>query len=101
LVNKNVCSSRQGAVAGGFLPGEPTDGEGMVQPSIEANEIVTIRLHRLHFNSIPSCCNLAINWPHSQRASCSAASRRASGFAVMCVPVRIAVELLIEIENDY
>lgn len=50
--------------------GWPVDGEGG-QPSIDVKGIVTMRLQRLHFNSIPAVRSLAISWPHSHRASFS------------------------------
>ena len=58
--------------------------------------MTTMRLHRLHFNSIPCPRTLAINCPHSQRVSWFGVVSAADDFveAIMPNPVN-------EIENDY
>jgi hypothetical protein len=51
-----------------FLHRAFRDGDA-VQPSIAWNGMITMRLHRLHFNSRALLLTFAINWPHSQRVS--------------------------------
>lgn len=72
-------------------------GDNPVHPSMAANGIMTIRLHRLHFNSRPAPFTLAMSWPHSQRVSSFGTRSRDVVF------VAIIVEKMIvnEIENDY
>jgi hypothetical protein len=55
--------------------------------------MITMRLHRLHFNSKPWHLTFAINWPHSQRVS--AASDIAGD------EERVIARRLPDIENNY
>jgi hypothetical protein len=50
---------------------------------MEENEIITIRLHRLHFNSNPCPRTLAMSWPHSQRVSPAGGQWLGSDFAAI------------------
>jgi hypothetical protein len=49
--------------------------------------IITIRLHRLHFNSNPRSRILAMSWPHSQRVSSVGVRYAGSDFAVITTRV--------------
>ena len=59
--------------------------EDAVHPSIALNGMITMRLHRLHFNSRALPLTFAINWPHSQRASATSdvACEEEGGIAVV------------------
>jgi len=46
----------------------------------------TIRRHRLHFSSIPSCRSFAINCPHSHRASALPEGRFALALTAWSIP---------------
>jgi len=72
-------------------------GDSPVHPSMAENGIMTIRLHRLHFNSRPAPFTLAISWPHSQRVSSFGTGSRDAVF----VAVMVKIMIVNEIENDY
>jgi hypothetical protein len=72
----------------------------LLQPLIEENGMMTMRLHRLHFSSSPCPHTLAINCPHSQRVS---RVWSCSNEAVLAIVMTLnePVKQRSEIENDY